>query len=192
MGWTEYTATEFKNGRVDRKAECDKIFNWSDDNITSSKVLKSSMVGTTYYAAIEYSKGDYKTVYAVVCLTSVRERYLFAYKDMSEDMGPYQYDCPKSIIDLLPPTDNEWANEWRQKCLAKKKETTLAKLPLGTQIEVTMPFDTSHYRNGEKVILTKEKGYKQAHWLANGYIRFTRNLMKQLYELGVVKVLETA
>lgn len=191
MGWTEYTATEFKKGRVDRKAECDKIFNWSDDNITSSKVLKSSMVGTTYYAAIEYSKGDYKTVYAVVCLTSVRERYLFAYKDMSEDMGPYQYDCPKSIIDLLTHTDNEWANEWRQKCLAKKKEVTLAKLPLGTQIEVTMPFDTSHYRNGEKVILTKCKDYGQSYW-RTGLCRFTKNLMKQLYELGVIKVLETA
>ena len=192
MGWTEYVATEFNKGRVDRKSECDKIFNWVDDNITSSKVLKSSMVGTTYYAAIEYSRGDEKYVYAVVCLTSVRERYLFAYKDMSEDMGPYHYDCPKSIIDMLSPTDNEWANEWRQKCLAKKKEVTLSKLPLGTKIEVTMPFDTSHYRNGEKVILVKEKGYKQARWLANGYIRFTRNLMKQLYELGVVKVLETA
>lgn len=191
MGWTEYAATEFKKGRVDRKAECDKIVTWSNET-TTSKVLKSSMVGSTYYAAVEYIKNGERQVYAMVCLTSVRERYLFAYKDMSEDMGPYKYDCPKSIIDLLTPTDNKYANEWRQKCLDKKKEVKLAKLPLGTQIEITMPFDTSHYRNGEKVVLVKEKSYKQAHWLANGYIRFTRNLMNQLWELGVIKVLETA
>lgn len=191
MGWTEYIATEFKKGRVDRKAECDKIFNWSNET-TTSKVLKSTMVGSTYYAAVEYTRNGKTEVYGMVCLTSVRERYLFAYKDMSEDMGPYQYDCPKSIIDLLTPTDNEWANEWRQKCLDKKKELNLSKLPLGTKIEATMPFDTSHFRNGEKVILVKEKGYKQAHWLVNGYIRFTRNLMSQLLQLGVLKVLETA
>lgn len=190
MGWTEYAATEFKKGRVDRKAECDKLFNWKSETATS-KVLKSTMVGSTYYAAIEYTKNGKTEVYAMVCLTSVRERYLFAYKDMSEDMGPYKYDCPKSIIDLLTPTDSEWANEWRQKCLAKKKELSLAKLPLGAKIEATMPFDTSHYRNGEKVILTKTKDYGQAYW-STGWVRFTRNLMNQLRELGVLKVLETA
>ena len=190
MGWTEYFATEFKKGRVDRKAECDKLFNWKNET-TTSKVLKSTMVGSTYYAAVEYTKDGETIVYGVVCLTSVRERCLFAYKDMSDTMGPYKYDCPKSIINLLTPTDDEIANNWRQKCLAKKKETTLAKLPLGTQIEVTMPFDTSHYRNGEKVILTKCKDYGQSYW-RTGLCRFTKNLMKQLYELGVVKVLETA
>lgn len=190
MGWTEYAATEFKKGKVDRKAECDKLFNWKSET-TTSKVLKSSMVGSTYYAAIEYTKNGKTEVYAMVCLTSVRERYLFAYKDMSESMGPYKYDCPKSILDLLTPTDDEDANGWRQKCLAKKKELSLSKLPLGTKIEATMPFDTSHYRNGEKVILIKEKGYKQAYW-STGWVRFTRNLMNQLLQLGVLKVLETA
>ena len=31
MGWTEYQATYFKKGKIDRKAECDALFtsnNW--------------------------------------------------------------------------------------------------------------------------------------------------------------------
>lgn len=37
MGWTEYHASFYKNGKVDRKAECDNL--WSKD----CKVLKSTM-----------------------------------------------------------------------------------------------------------------------------------------------------
>jgi hypothetical protein len=46
-------------------------------------------------------------------------------KNMSEDMMPYYFDCPKSILDLLTKTDNEHSNEWRKRCyeqLEKAKE----------------------------------------------------------------------
>lgn len=51
MGWTSYEATYFKkNGDIDRKAECDAYF--MRDNAGHYKVLKSSMKGTVYYAAV--------------------------------------------------------------------------------------------------------------------------------------------
>ncbi len=31
-------------------------------------------------------------------------------------MGPYSYDCPAAILDLLTVTDNENALAWRAKC----------------------------------------------------------------------------
>lgn len=40
-------------------------------------------------------------------------------------MFPNCFDCPKSILDLLTKTDNEYSNEWRKRCyeqLAKAKE----------------------------------------------------------------------
>lgn len=52
MGWTEYLATHYKNGTVNRKAECDVLF----DN-SKTKVLKSRMVGSTYYADAGYLYG---------------------------------------------------------------------------------------------------------------------------------------
>ena len=35
---------------------------------------------------------------------------------MSEDMGPYRYDCPARILDLVTPTDSDTANRWRASC----------------------------------------------------------------------------
>ena len=35
---------------------------------------------------------------------------------LSETMGPYSYDCPVSILDLLGPPGNEYAANWREAC----------------------------------------------------------------------------
>ena len=52
MGWTSYHAQYYtKSGRVDRKRECDAY--WLEGlNAGHFAVVKSSMVGATYYAAI--------------------------------------------------------------------------------------------------------------------------------------------
>jgi len=47
MGWTAYHVCE----GFDRKAECDKLYNWNEGGKTV-RVIKSAMVGSTYYAAI--------------------------------------------------------------------------------------------------------------------------------------------
>ena len=97
-----------KNGKVDRKAECDSHFS---DGYT---VLKSSMVGTVYYAAVrKESTGD---VFAAVTLTSSDKDFNFGYKGMDESCGPNECKCPLSILKLLTPTEYEWAQQWRQHC----------------------------------------------------------------------------
>ena len=58
MGWTGCWPKFYdKNGRVDRKQECDALLHWEDNNGVR-RVLKSAMVGTTYYAAVEHIKPD--------------------------------------------------------------------------------------------------------------------------------------
>ena len=204
MGWTSYHATHYKNGKVDRKAECDAYF-MEGLNRGYFDVLKSSMVGSVYYAAVKPLKKygekdengekvivdmpvDEQRVIGVVFLTSTdsKDYFNFSYKDMSETSGPCYYDCPKGILDLLTPTDSEWANNWRAKCreqLAKKNNpNALRKLPVGTLIKVTMPFDTKYFSEGNVVELRKRThfGSDRTSWYANGYIRFTAGLMKQL------------
>lgn len=39
----------------------------------------------------------------------------WGYKGMTEDWGPYHYDCPLSLLDMCTETDNENANAWRAK-----------------------------------------------------------------------------
>ena len=166
MGWTSYHATHYKNSKIDRKAECDAYF-LDGLNAGYYDVLKSSMVGSTYYAAVKPLKkygSDGKEVVdipeteqqviGVIFLTStdVKDYYNFSYKDMSETMGPYESNCPKSILDLLSPTDNEYANAWRQRCLEnlskKKDKDSLNNLPVGSVIRFEMPCDTRFFKKG--------------------------------------------
>ena len=112
MGWSScYT------GRLtsqEKKQKIDRVRTWEDE-----EVVKSCMVGTTYYAAVR-RKND-GVVYAVVALTRMEDGE-FSYKDMSEFCGPTAEKCPIGILKLLSPTENELAREWRRICLANHKE----------------------------------------------------------------------
>lgn len=126
MGWIHcFDGRRLPNGKVDRRYECDRILTWDtkdkDGNITATnRVLKSSMVGSTYYAAVETKKvsGERK-VWAAIFLTCGQTKHdgtIWGYKDMDETMGPCESKCPASILALLTPTDSQWANEWRERC----------------------------------------------------------------------------
>ena len=126
MGWTGIHATHYRGGKINRKAEMDERWTQTEhDGYPELTVLKSSMVGSVYYAAIQIKRnGIIESVFATTALTSsnMREYFNFLYKDIDETAGPYDCKCPKGILDLLTPTDNEYANEWREKCRAKFKK----------------------------------------------------------------------
>ena len=99
MGWTSTNVqVKYKNGKeyIDRKEECDKLFNQpmvameSNDIIGKYEVLKSSMRGTVYYAAVKKTKfateteSEQSSIFAAICLTSVEKdsHYNFSYTDM--------------------------------------------------------------------------------------------------------------
>lgn len=197
MGWTSYHAKFYKNGTVDRKKECDEY--WEGGlNRGNFKVVKSTMVGSTYYAAITSLKevadkgmvdipiNEQKT-FGVVFLTSVdmKDYYNFSYKDMDETCGPNKHDCPKGILNLLSPTNNEYALHWRNQCWKnieeKNNPNSLNKLPEQSIIEVILPFDTQRYKKGEKITLIKVKYGKSYKWfIQNSFIYFNQQLMKAL------------
>lgn len=191
MGWLEYHADHYKNGKVDRKAEMDSKYNWEDES-RKVEVLKSSMVGSTYYAAVKsFNKTNgYECVTAAICLTSTNNKdyYNFAYKGMDESCGPYRYDCPKGILDLLTPTENEFAKEWRKACyenLAKKKNpNSLGRLPVGSKIKYTLPYDTTHRKAGTELILTKvQKAWSNRSYWTDYYYRYSSKMIGDNYEI---------
>lgn len=142
MGWTSYHATHYnRRGEIDRKAECDAIFT-ENSEYGKWEVLKSSMHGSTYYAAVLRTRPSGESyVFGAVCLTRVDSSDYcdFCYKDMDESMGPGCYDCPLSILDLLSPTENEYALAWRERCRATaKNRNSLSRLPVGTTIEFSI------------------------------------------------------
>jgi len=119
MGWDGVYNGDlpYRNGKVDRKAFLDKTFTWKNAEGHSCEVLKSSMVGAVYYAAVKNHAGD---VFGIVALTHGKvnrdDCCGLYYKVMDETMGPYYYDCPLSILDLLTPTQNHDAEKWRNAC----------------------------------------------------------------------------
>lgn len=58
----------------------------------------------------------------------------WGYKDMSEDMHPFYYDCPMSLLDVAGQTDNECANKWREE--VRRHHASKKKLSIGNRIEV--------------------------------------------------------
>lgn len=127
MGWTTCNAHHYKpNGQVDRKAELDGYYTFSageGDGAREVSVVKSSMVGSVYYAAVRChhpNGNEPDSIIGVVCLTNAGERgshyFNFGYKPIDETMGPCENKCPKGILDLLTETDSEFALDWRRRC----------------------------------------------------------------------------
>ena len=142
MGWT-FTHI---SGRIDRRAEVDKELTWRETSETygevNVRVLKSTMRGSIYYGAVERTDNAGRTVFGAVALTAVDNRsyYNFGFKMMDETMGPVECRCPKSILDLLTETGNEYAMDWRRRCreeFEKPSKPSLAKLPIGALIRVS-------------------------------------------------------
>lgn len=210
MGWTGIYAKNYtSHGKIDRKAECDDYF-LEGLNRGFFDVHASRMVGSTYYAAVSPLKtvayeadgsvrkdSNGNTVYedipkenrqtfAAVILTQT-DKDMFYYKEMSETEGPRYYDCPMSILKKLSPTDNEWANEWRARCLARanklaearKQHVDLPSLPIGSVIRFEW--------NGEDKWLQKcapNHQFKTAWWkVAGEHKYFSKKRIPKDYEV---------
>lgn len=205
MGWTSYhVEPKYKKGKayIDRKEECDKLFNQpmvigeNNQPVGKYEVLHSSVTGSTYYAAVKRTRFATETtpeiseVFAAIVLTKtdIKEEFNFYYKDMDETFGPCYYDCSNKILDLLSPTDNKYAKEWREKCRKKNYEkhspTALSNLPVGTKIKFVAPFDLKIYKKGDEVIVWKaNKSYRNSTYWIDGHFAYPARLIGDAYEI---------
>ena len=202
MGWTWYNvAEEWKNGKrtINRKKECDSILTKKPREmdgrwIPGTEVLKSAMVGTTYYAAVKTTYRDGKsTVWAAIFLTKTGCGTYgnFGYKDMDETCGPAECQCPKGILNLLTETDSTYAKEGRERSLKyhewKKERKTLESLPAGSRIRFINQYELrSGKKPGDEITLVKaiRQGprRKQEYW-TDGYYRWAKKLIPDEYEI---------
>ena len=154
-----------------------------------SCMLKDARVGSTYYAATRLADGN---VSIFVGLTSVREKYYFAYKPMDASMGPCKYDCPESILKLNTLHDG-YTDEWIAKCRelrAKKNEWEKLQKKVSV-LRVTLPWDTRFYRSGDVVTLTKDCTLSgKIYWVTTNGIVFGNALLKELYETNNMEVIK--
>jgi hypothetical protein len=187
MGWLTMKSL---NGHSGPRSYLDAQFTQQHPDAIS-KVLLSALVGRrVYYAAVEQiriANGE-REVWAVICLVRYNPRnsegYVFGYKDMEESMGPYECDCPEPILDLLTPTDNRHALQWRARCresAAARRAKAGNASPRPGQVIV---FD-------EPLAFTDGTSFAQLEVVANpsgrGAVRFRRPGSSNLYRIPNVK-----
>lgn len=166
MGWTTTWIYRFDDkGNPDRKDLLDGMF-----DTKRCCVLKSAMVGAVYYAAVE--KFEDNSVIAFISPTRIDDGGI-SYKLNDESYGYGYYDCPKSILDLLTPTEDNYANEWRKNCYEnierKNRRKQLGKLAIGTVIRVVV--------NGNEYNLVKRMRnhqFKTDWWQVEGKKKYFR------------------
>jgi hypothetical protein len=139
MGWTTLHKTE------STKEWFENNLTWEDEKY-SNRPLKTAVYAfkREAYAAVERINKETgkREVWAAVFLLGYypKSYYNFGYKDMCESMGPYSYNCPERILNLLTPTDSEDANEWRELCWERiNRKKNQPKFKKGDIVEFEKP-----------------------------------------------------
>lgn len=197
MGWLSYTIHTSPKKEMDRiygdfKANTFEVTENGKTFQRTSQMLRSFLYGNEYYGAIKVidhlPEGDKEWVTAAVDKIWYSPRSYktenFGYKPMGESMGPYLNHCPKTILGLLTPTENEYAIEWRKRQWDRIHKTeSLNKLPVGAKIKVKAPNDLlSGAKRGDEIILTKACQWKRKIWY-DGFYRWPMDLIPNDYEI---------
>jgi len=162
MGWLTMSRYHM-GGHATAKAYLDAQFTYSrdvDGTVKGLKLLASSCPqNRTYYAAAQVMlDGDGGDVFAIVCKVMWNPRSKtgehFGYKDMTENYGPIEDNCPRHILDLLTPTDHEHALDWRRRCRAHL-ERRARKLEDGDRIKLAAALTFSDGHVGDEFIVVK-------------------------------------
>lgn len=134
---------------------------WFAKEWPSIRLLATHSTLTEFYAAAE-QRSNPGEVFALVVLKRSQPGYHnFGYKGMDETMGPGYHGAPAKILDLLTPTDSEWANQWRDKC----RETIAhrakgRKVKAGTVVKFVRPVNlTGGYGEQDTFIFVKRNDF---------------------------------
>ncbi len=144
MGWS------FTYGATRRNIIEEVTRGWTHDDGTGSKTIKHCCRGNTLYAVHENTRCNGEVYRFIGVHLLQRSSDGWGYKSISEDMGPYQTNCPVSYIELaeeMPPSDGMGKNsiEWRAK-VRKEARLRSRKYTVGQVVESVRPL---RYSGGE-------------------------------------------
>src|SRR3546814_18963579 len=73
---------------------------------------------------------------------------------LTENMGPCEADCPAAILDLLSPTEHEYALDWRARCRANLAHRA-RKLADGDRIRLPEPVTFTDGNVAQEFVVSK-------------------------------------
>lgn len=96
------------------------------------KTLKHFLSGNNLWCVHEHDGQRWACLYLLRGSPKVKnDPYNWGYKDVCESMGPNEISFPYTWLDLLTPTDSQYANEWRARVKARGEK--LQKATLGSK-----------------------------------------------------------
>lgn len=123
MGWTT-----LKVSKTDKAVDIlRREMNHGPWRLLDWQLLDYAMRGSTMYWVMQYEKDGVKRAHGGVTLTErntphkLSQYNEFSYKEMGEECGPYYYDCPArllNLLDQLEPNPGGHAQDWRDRCRA--------------------------------------------------------------------------
>ncbi len=125
------------------------------------RVLASSCLRNKvwYAAAIRTVDGVDEPAFAIVCLVRwnprAKDGYVFAYKDLTEHMGPNEAECPERILALLGDSDDPSALNWRRRCLDRLARHATQPLEHGMHIRLPSAIRFTDGHEGTDFIVHK-------------------------------------
>lgn len=142
------------------------------------KVLKCRIVGHEAYLACQVGE----KVFALVVLWKEKKNdfYGFGYKAMDETVHPYYYNCPKSILNILTPTEHEDSKNWREACLERiEHKKKINKLKEGVTIKFERSFTFTGYGSDDtfQVFDIRKNHYKAVN--LNLHVKLTRRTVNE-------------
>lgn len=173
-------------GTIERRVRFDSIEERTEyirSLFKEDNVLYLSRVGTTYYVAIEHT--DEVKAYIVTTYQKTNPHYMndycFGYRIECEDAGPHHWEAPYALLNLLTPTENDYACEWRAKCARTlHNRATLKGVAPGTCVRVADSASELFYcvrkRDGGKMWINERR---------TRYIPFSRLIQHELEVVGV-------
>lgn len=148
MGWY-YT-------EASKKAVIDDVTKaWVGASGSRHHTLAKCVRGNVLYTVNEvltYENGIEKSDrYIGIFLLGVSDGH-WGYKPMDESMGPYNYDCPISYLDMAPIAPSGYAADWRTKVRIHHANKAKRR---GAKVGDTIVFKTGVKFHGS--VLTREK-----------------------------------
>ena len=141
----------------------------------SCKVLDCKTVKfRTSYLALELLEKDTgkRDVIGMVCLVEYDPKSVWniRYKDISEEMGPVESECPESILRLLTPTNlihtgstKEYAENWRKRCWDRVNSRQGFPLTKGKKFKTAKPVTFNNGDRYNEFVVVKRNRYRGLH-----------------------------
>jgi hypothetical protein len=134
MGWTFlYNAPEKRHVIEDVTREGETV-----------KCVRKSTVGNHLWTIWERKEDGHKFI---VLFLLARDRGNWGYKDMTESMHPYYYDCPLSFLDEVPVASEDWREGVINHHSAEKNRRRMLKsLTVGKTVRLKQGYKPSELR----------------------------------------------